>query len=296
MLNQWWKLLCYYVRSDKIGTIILLCCFSLVLIIYSVWPQSTPEMVNKEQFNADYELFLEMTSPKPIIIDFTFDINTVKRDTLDLLQLPKYVVNNWQNYLQKGGRFSRISDLKKIYGFNDSLFAIVSKYAKVSVKLKSKEKTKTKFSSSISKTKKKKASVIVKKKLAKIELNAADSVALLKLKGIGAVLAKRIIKYRKFLGGFYSVNQLHEVYGLKPEVVEKNIQRLWVDTTLIQKININFATQWELARHPYITKTEARKIINYRSTKGKISSLKTFNADSSLILKKASQWLHYVTL
>jgi len=39
--------------------------------------------------------------------------------------------------------------------------------------------------------------------------------------GIGVGLGGRIIKYRERLGGFHSIHQLAEIYGLKPETIEE---------------------------------------------------------------------------
>ena len=50
-----------------------------------------------------------------------------------------------------------------------------------------------------------------------IDINTATEEELIELKGIGETLAKRIVKYRDKIGGFYSVEQLNEVYGIKTE-------------------------------------------------------------------------------
>lgn len=50
-----------------------------------------------------------------------------------------------------------------------------------------------------------------------IDLNAADTTALKRIPGIGSSFARRIVKYRHLLGGFYVVEQLQEVYGMDRE-------------------------------------------------------------------------------
>lgn len=97
-----------------------------------------------------------------------------------------------------------------------------------------------------------------------IELNSSDSAELTKLPGIGPVFASRIIKYRNLLGGFYSVSQLKEVYGLKEENLNKAINYVRVDKKLIALILPDTAGFKTLARHPYIGKEKAWKIINLR--------------------------------
>lgn len=69
----------------------------------------------------------------------------------------------------------------------------------------------------------------------KIELNKADSVELVKLRGIGPVLSKRIIRYRTSLGGkFHSVDELQNVYGLSEETFLSIKPHLWIDTLLLK--------------------------------------------------------------
>lgn len=115
---------------------------------------------------------------------------------------------------------------------------------------------------------KQKETTIKKVELKSIELNSADTTELKKLKGIGSYYASKIIKYRNRLGGFYSVSQLNEVYGIKPEVLEENKAVLIVDSTLIRKININTITKEELKQHPYIKWNVANSIVLYRINHG----------------------------
>lgn len=70
-----------------------------------------------------------------------------------------------------------------------------------------------------------------KSKIRKIELNRADSSDLVSLYGIGPILSKRIVKYRKSLGGkFHSVEQLKNVYGLSEETFQAILPYVWIDT------------------------------------------------------------------
>ena len=47
-----------------------------------------------------------------------------------------------------------------------------------------------------------------------MDVNSADTTALIDLPGIGSKLALRIINFREKLGGFYAIEQLKETYGL----------------------------------------------------------------------------------
>ena len=64
----------------------------------------------------------------------------------------------------------------------------------------------------------------------KIDLNAADSAKLREVKGIGAKLAPRIIRYRELIGGYYDPEQLMQVYGISPENFLRIEPQVMVDT------------------------------------------------------------------
>ena len=106
-----------------------------------------------------------------------------------------------------------------------------------------------------------------------VEINSADSVALTKIRGIGRSFARRIVLYRNSLGGFYCTNQLLEVYGLNPEVVKSIQENIYIDSSLIRKLNLNLISYEELKGHPYITDYQAKSIIYYRSKRGSIGNV-----------------------
>lgn len=54
-----------------------------------------------------------------------------------------------------------------------------------------------------------------------VNVNAADAQALTSLSGIGPVLAERIIAYRESNGSFQSVDELSEVQGIGPSLLEQ---------------------------------------------------------------------------
>jgi len=104
-----------------------------------------------------------------------------------------------------------------------------------------------------------------------VELNTADTTILKKVPGIGTVYANRIVKFRESLGGFYSVSQLKEVYGMDEE--KYNELRAWfkADTSTLRKVRINEASFDSLLYHPYIDYSQARIILKLRRQKGKLS-------------------------
>lgn len=105
-----------------------------------------------------------------------------------------------------------------------------------------------------------------------IDLNQADSAKLDQLPGIGPVFASRIIKYRTILGGYYSLDQLYEVFGMKSETIDKIKKYILIDTLKIQKIDLNTASFRQINAHPYISYDQTKVICKFRY-KNKILSI-----------------------
>jgi competence ComEA-like helix-hairpin-helix protein len=121
----------------------------------------------------------------------------------------------------------------------------------------------------------------------RININTCDSSTLVRLPGIGPVLSVRIIKYRHLLGGFASVDQLKEVYGLPVETYEKIKGRVFTDSTSITRININSVTYKEIIGIPYFEKYEAAAILKYRELKGRISGIQDLTENKLITPEKA---------
>jgi len=118
-----------------------------------------------------------------------------------------------------------------------------------------------------------------------LEINTCDSASLEALPGIGPVLSVRIIKFRKLLGGFASVDQLREVYGLSEEVYNIISSRVYADSTAVIKININSAEYKGLIRLPYFESYEVNAILKYRKLQGSIKNMDEM-IDNKLIAKE----------
>jgi competence ComEA-like helix-hairpin-helix protein len=125
-----------------------------------------------------------------------------------------------------------------------------------------------------------------------IELNVADTAMLKSIYGIGEKLSVRIVKYRKKLGGFYSVEQLKEVYGLRTENFKKIKPQLHCDSTLVQKININTVSFKTLLHHPYLNYKQVKAIFRYKDKHQKINNIDVLR---SLLGKDYEKISHYLT-
>ena len=106
-----------------------------------------------------------------------------------------------------------------------------------------------------------------------VDINSADTSAYIALPGIGSKLAARIINFREKLGGFHSVEQIKETYGLPDSTFQTIKSYLQLNTPAVKQFNLNTATKDDLKAHPYIRWQLANAIVEYRNQHGPFKSL-----------------------
>lgn len=189
---------------------------------------------------------------------FTFDPNSVNADELKKLGFTEQQQKNLIAWRDKGGKFRQKEDLARIYGIDDKFYSELEPWISITVVEPTNDDIKVAETT---------------RKIAEIEINSADSLTLLSLPGIGPAFSGRIIKYRNLLGGFYSPEQLKEVYGMTDERFLNFAEHILIDESKLKKMRINFADPFELSRHPYVTKEIAQKIVKARSVHGFFENL-----------------------
>lgn len=107
-----------------------------------------------------------------------------------------------------------------------------------------------------------------------IDINLATKEDLKKVYGIGDGLSERILKEKEKLGGFVSMEQMRDVWGLSDDVIEKLNQSFQLNVIPeVKKIDINNASIKELMKFPYFRYDLAKSIVTYRSMNGEIKSV-----------------------
>lgn len=279
--NKWIKPYFNFSKKDRNG-IIVLTVLILIVFLVTIAVDYLPE--NTEDY-SEFRRALnnwESTNGNSSKIEqslFSFNPNTIAENVLDSLLLPEYVKRNLVNYRKAGGKIKTVAEFRKIYGMNDSIFSVIEDYIVVPAKeitqnnapKRKSIRKEIKQENQVETTNAKNLRVPPAKLT--IELNSADSAQLVKLNGVGPVFASRIVKYRSLLGGFYSKQQLVEVYNFPKETYDRIESEITIDSSVIHKIRLNFADFSELLRHPYLNKKQVQTIINYRTNYGALNSV-----------------------
>ncbi len=265
-----------FTNREKKGIIILLCLILLLITADVLLPLFYPTKkydFTKWEKQIDEYLALQEKVSQPVLNEMiNIDPNQTDSEHLVQIGVPGKVAGNWEKYLKKGGRFRNKEDIQKIYGMTPELFNGIKMFIAISSDPgRIKRVSSTPDSGG-------KVNFLAERKILgeriyiPVDLNEADSARLENLPGIGPILASRIVRFRKILGGFHSLDQIHEVYGLRPENYLAASPYLFVEKEGYTKFNINFSTLAELGHHPYIGFRTAHRILDLRDRKGKFTA------------------------
>jgi competence protein ComEA len=222
-----------------------------------------------------------------------FDPNQASQEQLEELGIAPWMAKRIINYRTKGGQFRKKEDLQRIYDFPADLYTKLEPYITLPTKdgkpfvptTKSEENSEVKIATTTAPAKE-------SFKPTTFDLNRADTNDLRKIKGIGSKLSARIIKYRDNLGGFYSENQVKEVFGLDSAVVDEILKYGIIKNLNLKKIKINEVTAEEF-KHYYIRPYVAKSIIAYRQQHGNFTSKKDFEPIKLLDAKTLDKLFPY---
>jgi competence ComEA-like helix-hairpin-helix protein len=103
-----------------------------------------------------------------------------------------------------------------------------------------------------------------------LDINTADSSALVEVSGIGPGTARNIVKYRSLIFYFDNLEQLAEVWGIRPENLERMKPYLSVGNSKqsMPHLKINEMGVDELGKHKYLGYKEAKILVAYREKHG----------------------------
>jgi competence ComEA-like helix-hairpin-helix protein len=192
---------------------------------------------------------------------FYFDPNELDEMGWQKLGVRQKTAETIIRFRSKGGRFYRAADLQKIYGLRKTDIDRLTPY----VRFRRKEEAQPEYRKDPVNPKAERVTIV--------DINRADTSSFISLPGIGSKLAARIVSFREKLGGFYSISQVSETFGLADSVFQKIRPYLALGDPTVKKININTASLEELKSHPYIRFALGKAMIAYRNEHGPFTAL-----------------------
>ncbi len=200
---------------------------------------------------------------------FDFDPNVISKERWMELGVKEKTADGILNYISKGGKFRQADDINKIWGISEEHKARLLPFIKIAETY------------SAAKTYPDKPwptrPAYVPKKIEPLNINTADSLQWASLPGIGAGYARRIVKFRDQLGGFYDVKQIAETYGFPDSTFQKILPYLRCNPTDVVKMNINTAMEEQLKKHPKIKWQLAKLIVAYRTQHGPYKNIEALS-------------------
>ncbi len=256
-----------YSKSQRTGIILFFLIIIVVQGIYFFYDFSSMNKVNPDQAKwlanqrGIDSLKLESKNYKPTIYPFNPNFITdfkgyklgMKVEEIDrLLAFRKQ--NKFVNSAQEFQAVTKVSD---------SLLGVISPYFKFPDWVNYKKNSYQPFS---------KKYFSKPEKLPVLDINQATKEDLMKVYGIGDKISDRILEQKQKYGAFVSMEQMNDVWGLSPEVIEKLKASFVVKSTAgCKKISINKASIKDLSQFPFFSYKLAKDIVTYRSMNGDIT-------------------------
>ncbi len=283
-------------RSGLLTLITLAVCYSIL----QGFVPSTGHIECDEEFYSYYAEVLktnEESAPTKTTHSreesfFQFDPNALDRDGYVNLGLSPSQADALLKYRHRSGGFQSKEDLSKVFvlpngwferHYNDVLLPDVAPKKEWSQSTRQDDRSRS-FASTDNEHRTESFRAAPKEaddQPVRIELNTIDSVDLVAIRGVGAKSASNLLKFRARLGGFISLEQLDEVWGLHPAVAER-LKEVAEITAPVQKIDLNTIDEKDLSNHPYVSYKLARSLVAMRNHRGGKLTLDDLN-DSHLM-------------
>jgi competence ComEA-like helix-hairpin-helix protein len=296
-----WKDWLYFTKSQRIGVAVLLVLIVAAIVLNALLPKLFPQKTDgfnakftneaaafkselqsldslrqanwERQYEERYrQNYSNWNTNKTHSKSDAYTLFAFNPNTLDSVGFVRLGLRNWQaanilNYRRKGGKFSTKDDFAKVYGLSTEKFKELQPFIQIpEPETSANEDAKTTENKDIAEN-------------IAIEINAADTTELQKVRGIGRYLAGNIVYLRNTLGGFVSVEQLREVRGMRPENYEQIAQKFTIDLSKVQKIRVNTASTDKLSKHPYINFYQAKAIYELRRSKIKLQNINDLHGE-----------------
>lgn len=253
-------------KSERNGIFILIILIAVLQIIYFSYPFFNAEEITSEKLNPEIQQFQhKLDSLKQVSTEkdtiYPFNPNYLTDFKAYSLGMSVNEIDRLLKYRSDGNWINSAEDFQTITGVSDSILHKLSPHFKFPQWV-----AKNKTSNSI-----KSPSIL------KLDLNSVSAEQLQQVKGIGEVLSNRIVRYRLSIGGYRSLIQLKDIYGLSGEVRKELLKYLDEIPFNFERKNINTIRVLELSELPYFDYELAKAVIDYRNLHEGIQSIEVLS-------------------
>ena len=249
----------YFSKPERWAAFVLLVLIGMVMVLPKFLWQQKPDLLIPlalEQFGIDTmymrDAFVEVAAHKA---PFVFDPNTASVATLQSLGFSVKLASTLEHYRTKGGYIKSGQDLFKIWGMPPDLATRLAPYVRTSIKNTASKPWATAYKPAYTQA-------------APIDINTASVQEFEALKGIGPVLAARIVGFREKQGGFVKVQDILQVYGVKDSLLQALTPYLRLDVGRVPKSNLNQASVLQLVQKAGLQVVVAQAIVRWRQQNG----------------------------
>ncbi len=280
------KSLFNFSKDQRKGIIILFFIIISLQLVYCFADFNAPHQVSEQEqqwisLQNKLDKNIELNT-KQGYKEYSYNPNFISDFKAYKLGMSLTEINHLHLFRQQGKFANSPKEFQAVTGISDSLLAAIAPNFKFP------DWVNNPHTSRFSKFKWKE---FPKKETLKIlDVNQATKEDLMKVVGIGDAISDRILKQKEILGGFVSMDQMTEVWGLTPEVIAE-LDKYFIVEYLpnLKKININNASIKELGQFYYFKYPISKSIVTYRSMNGDLkiedlSNIKGFPVDKLKII------------
>ena len=289
--NNYIKSLFHFSKDQRKGILLL---FIIIIglqlgsyfLDFSNDDKSTPEKQNWLSLQSNIDS-LKSEKPQSTYKIYPFNPNFITDFKGHKLGMSVEQIDRLLAFRKQGKFANSPEEFQKVTGISDSLLNAISPYFKFPDWVNKKNSNQNGSNGWVDYSKDKYEKK--EKKIVVLDINSATKEDLMKVYGIGEAISDRILKQKEVFGQFVSMEQMNDVWGLSPEVIEKLNQSFKVVNPKPKKININNASIKELGQFPYFKYPISKNIVTYRSMNGDLkiedlTNIKAFPVDKIKII------------
>jgi DNA uptake protein ComE-like DNA-binding protein len=282
------KIIVYFkfTKSQRIGILFL---FVVIVILQLVCffinvdsiEKDSPEKLKWLSVQSEIDS-LNQSNPKTLNKIYSFNPNFITDYKGYKLGLSIQEIDRLLEFRKSNKYVNSVKEFQDITKVSDSLLSAIAPYFKFPEWVKNRGNNNKQVDEE-------QKAFFQKRKIVLTDINKATQEDLIKISGIGEVTSLRILKLKESLGEFVSMDQMKDVWGLSPEVIDNLNGHFNVFASPnIKKIDVNNASIKEISQFPYFRYALAKQIVTYRSMNGNIENIEDLTKIKGFPVDKAN--------